>query len=99
MFLDLLDDQYTLNIIDYVCTLFYLLMLIKSLFMYLLSKNKRYSALFNTHVLGILNKEEMLVLVWIRKIASAKIGANDRRMILSIFSYPYLAGIEFVTIT
>ena len=47
----------------------------------------------------MLNNDEILVLVWIRKIASAKIGATDNLMIRSIFSSPSFAGIEFVTIT
>ena len=53
------------------------------------------------HDLGILNREEILVLVWILKIAYAKIGANDNLFILpSVLSYSYyFAGIEFVTIT
>lgn len=51
------------------------------------------------HVLGMLNKVEILVLVWIRKIASAKIGATDNLMILLMCYSPSFAGIEFVTIT
>jgi hypothetical protein len=31
--------------------------------------------------------------------ASAKIGAKESLIILEIYSSPYLAGIEFVTIT
>ncbi len=50
-------------------------------------------------VFGILNKDEMLVLVWIRKIASAKIGAKESLIILAMFYSPSLGGIEFVTIT
>jgi len=53
----------------------------------------------NNHVLGMLNNEEILVLVWIRKMASAKIGATDNLMILLMCSSPSLAGIELVTIT
>lgn len=53
------------------------------------------------HVLGRANKDEMLVLVWILKIASAKIGARESLLIFpSVISYSfYLGGIELVTIT
>ena len=49
----------------------------------------------------MLNRVEMLVRVWILKIASARIGAKDNRFILLlVFSYSSsLAGIELVTIT
>lgn len=49
----------------------------------------------------MLNNDEILVLVWIRKIASAKIGANDNLFILPFvsLSYPSFGGIELVTIT
>lgn len=51
--------------------------------------------------MGILNKEDMLVLVWILNSASAKMGANDNLLILPSESYssPSWGGIEFVTIT
>lgn len=48
--------------------------------------------------MGMLNKLEMLVLVWMRKIASARMGATDSLMILADSS-PSLGGIELVTIT
>lgn len=53
------------------------------------------------HVLGNTKRDEILVLVWILKIASAKIGANDNLFTFpSVFSsYFSFAGIEFVTIT
>lgn len=43
----------------------------------------------------------MLVLVWILKMASAKIGAKDSLLIFPSvsYSYFYFGGIEFVTIT
>ena len=48
--------------------------------------------------MGMLNKLEMLVLVWMRKMASAKMGATDSLMILADSS-PSLGGMELVTIT
>ena len=49
----------------------------------------------------MLNKLEILVFVWIRNIASAKIGATDNLVTLPLVSYSSFgcAGIEFVTIT
>lgn len=49
----------------------------------------------------MLNKLEILVFVWILKIASAKIGATDSLVTLPLVSYSSFgcAGIEFVTIT
>lgn len=41
----------------------------------------------------------MLVLVWILKMASAKIGASDSLIIFGTSYSPYFGGIEFVTIT
>lgn len=53
------------------------------------------------HVLGILNRLEILVFVSIRKIASARIGATDSRQIFpAVRAYSFsLAGMELVTIT
>lgn len=53
------------------------------------------------HVLGILKRLEILVLVCILKIASAKIGATDSLMILpSVKAYSFsFGGMVFVTIT
>lgn len=52
-------------------------------------------------VFGKTNKDEILVLVWILKIASAKIGAKESLLTFpSVSCYsPSFAGIEFVTIT
>jgi hypothetical protein len=49
----------------------------------------------------MLKREEMLVLVWIRKIASARMGAKDNLIILPSVNYYScsLAGMELVTIT
>jgi hypothetical protein len=46
----------------------------------------------------MLNRLEMLVFVWILKIASARMGATDKRMILADYSSSF-GGMEFVTIT
>lgn len=53
------------------------------------------------HVFGILKRLEILVLVCILKIASAKIGATDSLMILpSVKAYSFsFGGMVFVTIT
>jgi hypothetical protein len=53
------------------------------------------------HVLGTENRLEMLVLVWILKMASARMGATDKRVTLppvisSSFSW---GGTVLVTIT
>ena len=50
---------------------------------------------------GTLNNDDMLVRVWILKMASARIGARESLLIFPsvIYYSPSLAGIEFVTIT
>ena len=53
------------------------------------------------HVLGMLKSDEILVRVWILKIASARIGASDNLFtFISVNSSSfYFGGIELVTIT
>ena len=57
--------------------------------------------LIHHQVLGMLNKVEMLVRVWIRKMASAKMGDRESRLILfSVASSSFsLGGMELVTMT
>ena len=50
------------------------------------------------HVFGMLKRLEMLVLVCILKMASARMGATDSRMILADSSLSF-GGMELVTIT
>ena len=57
--------------------------------------------LIHHQVLGMLNKVEMLVRVWMPEMASARIGDSDSLLILfSVASSSFsLGGMEFVTMT
>ncbi len=52
----------------------------------------------DNHVLGMLKRLEMLVRVWMRKMASARMGATESRMMRADSSLS-LGGMELVTIT